>query len=44
MPFSQRFAATFSDDWNTITGRWEIAEDFANFTTDFDLTFQRVDT
>ena len=28
-PFSQRFTATFSDDGNTITGRWEIAEDGA---------------
>jgi hypothetical protein len=34
-PFSQRFTATFSDDGNTITGRWEIAEDGANYTTDF---------
>jgi hypothetical protein len=22
-PFSERFTATFSHDWNTITGRWE---------------------
>jgi hypothetical protein len=41
-PFSQRFTATFSDDGNTITGRWEIAEDFTNYTTDFDLIFRRV--
>ena len=41
-PFSQRFTATFSDDENTITGRWEIAEDGADFTTDFDLIFRRV--
>jgi hypothetical protein len=41
-PFSQRFTATFSDDGNTITGRWEIAEDFTNYTTDFDLVFRRV--
>ena len=25
-PFSQRFTGTFSDDGNTITGRWEIAK------------------
>ena len=29
-PFSQRFTATFSDDGNTITGRWGIAEDGTN--------------
>jgi hypothetical protein len=40
-PFSQRFIATFSDDGNTITGRWEIAEDGANYTTDFDLIYHR---
>jgi hypothetical protein len=43
-PFSQRFTATFSDDWNTITGRWEIAENGTNHTTDFDLIYHRVDT
>ena len=40
-PFSQRFLATFSDDGNTITGRWEIAEDGTNYTTDFDLIYRR---
>jgi hypothetical protein len=43
-PFSQRFAGTLSDDGNTITGRWEIAEDGTNYTTDFDLIYRRVDT
>jgi hypothetical protein len=44
-PFSQRFTATFSDDGNTITGRWEIAEDGTNYSTDFDLIYsRRVDT
>ena len=43
-PFSQRFTATLSDDGNTITGRWEIAEDGANYTTDFNLVYRRVDT
>jgi hypothetical protein len=42
-PFSQRFTGTFSDDGNTITGRWEIAEDHATYVTDFDLTLRRVD-
>jgi hypothetical protein len=41
-PFSQRFTATISDDGNTITGRWEIAEDFTHYTTDFDVVFRRV--
>jgi len=40
-PFAQRFTGTFSDDGNTITGRWEIAEDGATFVTDFDLVFRR---
>ena len=43
-PFSQRFTASFGDDGNTITGRWEIAEDGTNYTTDFDLVLRRVDT
>ena len=43
-PFSQRFSATFSDDGNTITGRWEIAEDGADYATDFDLVYRRVGT
>jgi hypothetical protein len=41
-PFSQRFTAAISADGNTMTGRWEIAEDFTNYTTDFDLVFRRV--
>jgi hypothetical protein len=43
-PFSQRFAATFSDDGNTITGRSEVAEDGVHYTTDFDLIYRKVDT
>jgi len=43
-PFSQRFTATFTDGGNMITGRWEIAEDFTNYTPDFDLVFRKVDT
>ena len=41
-PFAQRFTGTFSGDGNTITARWEIAEDGTNFTTDFDLVYRRV--
>jgi hypothetical protein len=40
-PFSQHFTATFSDDGNMITGRWEIAEDGSSYATDFDLTYRR---
>ncbi|HVL06978.1 MAG TPA: hypothetical protein VM388_13395 [Acidimicrobiales bacterium] len=40
-PFSQRFVATISDDGDTIAGRWEIAEDFTTYTTDFHLTYRR---
>ncbi len=40
-PFSQRFTATFSDDGNTITGRWELAEDGTTYTPDFDLIYSR---
>jgi hypothetical protein len=35
---------TFSDDGNTITGRWEIAEGGTNNVTDFDLIFRWIGT
>jgi hypothetical protein len=41
-PFSQRFEARFSEDGNTITGRWELAEDGRTWETDFDVTYTRV--
>jgi hypothetical protein len=41
-PFSQRFIGTISEDGNTITGRWEIAEDFVNYAPDFELIYRRV--
>jgi hypothetical protein len=40
-PFAQRFTATFSEDGKTMFGRWEKAEDGANYEADFDLTYQR---
>ena len=40
-PAAQRFTGTFSEDGNTITGRWEIAEDGATYAADFDLTLRR---
>jgi len=42
-PFPQRFTGTFSEDGNTISGRWEKAEDGTRYTTDFLLTYRRVD-
>ncbi len=41
-PFPQRYIGTFSDDGKTIAGRWEKAEDGANWETDFDLTYTKV--
>jgi hypothetical protein len=41
-PFSQRFTGSFSEDGNTIAGRWEIAEDGTTWRTDFELTYTRV--
>lgn len=41
-PFAQRFTASFSEDGNTILGRWEIAEDGVTYETDFDLVYRRV--
>jgi hypothetical protein len=40
-PFAQRFTATFSEDGKTMFGRWEKAEDGANYEADFDLTYRR---
>jgi hypothetical protein len=41
-PFAQRFTGRFSEDGNTITGRWDIAEGGADFKPDFDLVYRRV--
>jgi hypothetical protein len=41
-PFPQRYTGTFSDDGNTIAGRWEKAEHGSNWETDFDLTYTKV--
>jgi len=42
-PFAQRFTGRFEDGGGRIAGRWEAAEDGATYTTDFDLTYLRVD-
>jgi hypothetical protein len=41
-PFSQRFVSTISEDGNTITGRWEMAENSTTYQTDFHLVYRRV--
>jgi hypothetical protein len=43
-PFAQRFTAAISADGNTITGRWETAEDGTDYRTDFDLVYRRART
>ena len=42
VPFPQRFAGRFEDGGRTIAGRWDKAEDGANYTTDFHLIYTRV--
>jgi hypothetical protein len=42
-PFSQRFTGRFEDDGRRIVGRWETSEDGADYTTDFDLVYTRVE-
>lgn len=41
-PFSQRFTGTIAPDGQSITGRWELAEDGATWQTDFDLVYSKV--
>lgn len=40
-PFAQRFTGRFQDGGDTIAGRWEIAEDGADFRLDFTLVYTR---
>jgi hypothetical protein len=42
LDFAQRYTGTFSDDGQTITGRWEIANDGVTWEHDFDLTYLRI--
>ena len=42
LDFAQRFTGRFSEDGQTIAGRWEIAPDGATWEHDFDLTYARV--
>jgi hypothetical protein len=43
LAFSQRFTGTFSDDGNTIVGRWEIRKAGSEWEHDFDLTYTKVE-
>ncbi len=43
-PFAQRFTGTFSEDGNTITGRWETGDGDGGYSTDFELIHHRVTT
>ncbi|WP_028060892.1 DUF1579 family protein [Candidatus Solirubrobacter pratensis] len=40
--FSQRWAASFSDDGRTISGAWSKSFDGSTWEHDFDLTYTRV--
>lgn len=40
--FSQHFTGTFSDDGNTIHGRWETSSDGSSWEHDFDLIYTKV--
>ena len=40
--FWQRWVSEFSDDWNTIEGRWETSEDGSDWKLDFPLTYTRI--
>ena len=42
--FSQRFIATFSDDRNVMTARWERSSDGSNWELDFRETYTRVES
>jgi hypothetical protein len=42
LDFSQRFTGTFSDDGDSIIGRWEISRDGSPWERDFDLSYFRV--
>jgi hypothetical protein len=41
--FHQRFGGTFSDDGSTIDGGWEASANGETWSTDFDVTFRRLD-
>lgn len=40
--FSQRFAGTFGDDGNTMSGLWELSRDGSTWNVDLAITYRRV--
>jgi hypothetical protein len=44
LDFSQRFKGTFSDDGQTIDGRWETSADGTSWREDFKLIYTKVDS
>ena len=42
-PFSQRFEGTFSENGETIAGRWEAREDGEDWKVDFDLKYTKIE-
>ncbi len=42
LDFAQRFTATISADGRTINGRWEIANEPAQWEHDFDLVYRKI--
>jgi hypothetical protein len=41
LDFAQRFTGTFSEDRDTIAGRWETSPDGTEWRPDFELTYRR---
>ncbi|MET0764823.1 MAG: hypothetical protein ABWY29_08155 [Blastococcus sp.] len=41
LDFAQRWVGRFSDDGETITGRWETSPDGIEWQLDFHLTYRR---
>jgi hypothetical protein len=39
--FSQRFAGSFADEGNTISGIWQVCEDDAHWADDLRITYRR---
>ena len=42
LDFAQRFEGTFSDDGDTIDGRWDIRHEGRDWEKDFDLDYRRL--
>jgi hypothetical protein len=42
LDFAQRFEGTFSDDGDTINGRWDIRHGGGDWEKDFDLDYRRL--